>query len=511
MPRSDSSADQRNILAPRRSANRLIAALLVVVVCFCAVCAKLLIDARNSAWQGALDSATSLVAALELDTLLNIESFDLSLQAVVDNLNHPEITSISPDLRQLVLFDRSATARHLNGIVVVDETGQVRYDSRMAGPNPSSRADRDYFQFHESNDAAELHVGHPIISETTGQPVMTLSRWISHPDGSFAGVVVGGLRLTYFQDLFKNISLGPNDNITFSGADGTLLMRWPYKAEFVGRDLKRAELYKHLAQARSGHFETNAVIDGVHRLVAYSQIGDFPLVVGVGRSTADIFANWRRYVYAVGLLVAGLWILVIFLVLELRKRAAAESNLAVLATTDELTGLANRRKFDETINREWRRAMRERQPIALMMIDVDLFKDYNDSNGHEAGDKLLHMIGRAMTASVKRATDLAARPGGDEFSILLPGTPTEGAMRVAERVRKCLAELCFACGVRQANLSIGIAAFVPEQGETHAVLLAAVDEALYRAKENGRNCIEVAPARRDKPTLVAQSFRRPAA
>jgi diguanylate cyclase (GGDEF)-like protein len=263
--------------------------------------------------------------------------------------------------------------------------------------------------------------------------------------------------------------------------------------------------------ARTGAFETDAVTDGVRRLVVYSRIGDFPLVVGVGRSAADIFADWRRYALAIGLLVAALWILTLFLILELRKRGEAERNLAFLATTDELTGLANRRKFNETISREWRRAMRERQPIALMMLDADLFKEYNDRNGHQAGDKLLQTIGRAMAASIKRSTDLATRYGGDEFSILLPGTPIEGATRVAERVRECLAELCFAYGVKEANLSIGIAAVVPEPGETHAALLAAVDQALYRAKEAGRNRVEAVQIRRDKPTWVAHSIRRPAA
>src|SRR5262249_2736753 len=160
----------------------------------------LLIDARNSAWRGALDATTSLVAALELDTLLNIESFDLSLQAVADNLNHPEIGGISPDLRQLVLFDRSATPRPLDAILVIDQTGHVRYDSRAIDPTPIYRGDRDYFQFHAANGGSDLFIGRPMITRATGQAVLTLSRRISHPDGSFAGVVVGGLRLTYFQD-----------------------------------------------------------------------------------------------------------------------------------------------------------------------------------------------------------------------------------------------------------------------------------------------------------------------
>ena len=288
-------------------------------------------------------------------------------------------------------------------------------------------------------------------------------------------------------------------------------MRWPYWEEFIGRDLKAAELYKHLARERTGSFETRSVTDGVSRLVGYSRIGDLPLVVGVGRSTADIFADWRQYAFSIGLLVAALWGMVIYLIVEIRQRGEAEMNLAILASTDELTGLANRRKFDETLTREWRRALRKRRPLALMMLDADLFKEYNDQHGHQAGDRLLQTIGQAMGTSTKRATDLATRYGGDEFSILLPGTPLEEAIRVAERVRDCLTELCHAKGVTEGHLSIGVAAVVPEHGETYGVLLAAVDQALYRAKEARRNRIESVQVRGDKPTLVAHSFRRPAA
>ena len=511
MFQSDFADDPRNVLAPRRAAIRLIAALLVVILCFCAICAKFLFDARDSAWQGAREITASLVAAIKLDTLLNIESFDLSLEAVVDNLKHPGIDQIDPDLRQLILFDRSATARHLNAILVLDETGHVRFDSRQLDPEPVSRADREYFQFHQKSGESGLHVGRMIVTQTTDQRVVTLSRRLSRPDGSFAGVVVGGLRLSYFQELFKNISLGPNDNITLSSTDGTLLMRWPDKEAFIGRNLQGADLYKRLARDRTGSFETNSVTDAVRRLVGYSRIGDLPLVIGVGRSTADILADWRRYAFSIGLLVAALWVMVIYLIVEIRRRGEAEINLAALATTDELTGLANRRKFNEALAREWRRAQRERQPLALMMLDADLFKEYNDQHGHQAGDRLLQTIGQAMAASIKRATDLATRYGGDEFSILLPGTPIEGATRVAERVRDCLTELCLAKGVTEAKLSIGVAAVVPEPGETHGVLLAAVDQALYRAKEAGRNRIETVQIRRDKPTLIAHSFRCSAA
>jgi hypothetical protein len=153
--------DQSRKHTPRRTANRLIAALLLVAVSFSAVCTAFLVDARRTAWNSARDATTSLVAALELDILLNIESFDLSLQAVVDNVGRPEIAQMPPELRQLLLFDRSATARQLDGILVLDEAGRVRFDSRAVDPEPASRADRDYFEFLRENNTAALHIGRP--------------------------------------------------------------------------------------------------------------------------------------------------------------------------------------------------------------------------------------------------------------------------------------------------------------------------------------------------------------
>jgi diguanylate cyclase (GGDEF)-like protein len=503
--------DKDRKLAPRRSAYRLIAALLFVALGFTAVCAAFLIDTHRTAWNSARDATTSLVAALELDILLNIESFDLSLQAVVDNVGRPEIAQMAPALRQLLLFDRSATARQLDGILVLDEAGHLRFDSRVPNPEPVSRADRDYFEFLRENDTGALHVGRPMVAQSTGQPVLTLSRRLSHPDGSFAGVAVGGLRLAYFEQMFGSLAIGPNDTITLIDTDGTLLARWPQREDLVGRGINGMQLHRHAGQAHAGSFETNSATDGMNRLIVFSRIGDFPLILGVGRSTAGIFADWRRYAISVGLLVAALWAAVFYLVFEIRKRGKAEATLAMLAVTDDLTGLANRRKFNETLSGEWLRALREDQPLALIKFDADLFKEYNERNGHQAGDHLLQTIGRSLAGSIKRSTDLAARYGGDEFAVLLPATSLDGAVRVAERVRECLAELCFACGIVEGSLSGGVAAMVPEAGENPTVLLAAADQALQRAKHAGRNRMEAAPARRDMPARVANPLRRPAA
>jgi hypothetical protein len=311
------------------------------------------------------------------------------------------------------LFDRSAMAKHLNAIVLLDENGIVRLDSKHPFPKPVSRADRDYFQFHKNSKKSELYISLPMTTRESGIRVIAVSRRLSNPDGSFAGVVAGSVRLSYFQQLFKDASLGGNGNITLSRMDGALLMRWPYQESMLGRDLKGGELYKQLAVSRSGRFETKAVTDGVRRLIVYTQIGDLPLVIGIGQSTADIYAQWNSYALTIGLLVALLYALAaalaLYLAREMTRRNAAETTLTMLAATDGLTSLSNRRHFNEAIDREWRRAMRESAHLALVMCDVDLFKSYNDSHGHQAGDKLLQAIGAAMNQCIKRGTDVAAR------------------------------------------------------------------------------------------------------
>jgi diguanylate cyclase (GGDEF)-like protein len=500
---------------PRRPFKRLVAAIFVIVLCFCLICGKVLLDARHTASARAVEVATSLVAALNSDIVRNIESYDLSLRGVIEGLEFPEITTVSPALRQAILFDRSSTAKHLHAIMLLDENGIVRLDSRTPSPKPVSRAERDYFQVHKQEDFPKLFVSEPFFTSVTHKQIIAISRRLSHPDGSFAGVVVGAMRLSYFQQLFKDASLGSGGNITLSRTDGKLLMRWPYQDALLGRDLKGAELYRRLAHARTGHFETNALTDGVHRLVVYSQVGDLPLVLGVGQSTDDIYAEWRGYAFAIGslmTLLCGLSILLTFhLASEMRRRNAAETTLAFLARTDDLTGLANRRLFNEAIDREWRRAMRERSSLALVMCDADLFKSYNDCHGHQAGDNLLHAVGTAMNESIRRGSDVAARYGGDEFAILLSGTSADDAVRIAEQVRSRFAEICVQQGIAHSSLSIGVASVIPRPGEDQGSLVAAADEAAYRAKRLGRDRIEVAPARAYKLSLIADSAQESAA
>jgi diguanylate cyclase (GGDEF)-like protein/PAS domain S-box-containing protein len=174
------------------------------------------------------------------------------------------------------------------------------------------------------------------------------------------------------------------------------------------------------------------------------------------------------------------------------KLEAANARLQSLAATDGLTGLANRRSFDIALERECRRTARARQPLSLLMIDVDKFKDFNDGYGHQAGDECLRSVAQAIMQTFRRPGDLAARYGGEEFAIILPDTDEDGARAVAEALRLAVQGLGVphqksAAGV--VTISVGIATKGRQGDPAGAILVGAADTALYAAKGRGRNAV----------------------
>jgi two-component system chemotaxis family response regulator WspR len=173
----------------------------------------------------------------------------------------------------------------------------------------------------------------------------------------------------------------------------------------------------------------------------------------------------------------------------------ANEELRRLAALDGLTGIANRRRFDEAAHLEWQRGRRQRTPLALLMCDIDHFKQYNDHLGHPAGDLCLKKTAAVLTGQLKRPADLAARYGGEEFALLLPNTDLAGALRVGEACRAGLERLALPHpgaprGV--VTMSMGVACIVPGDDDTLEDLIARADAALYEAKREGRN--RVSPA-----------------
>ncbi len=179
--------------------------------------------------------------------------------------------------------------------------------------------------------------------------------------------------------------------------------------------------------------------------------------------------------------------------LELRTQQLEQANqdLHRLSHLDSLTGVANRRRFEEALDQEWRRASRAGTPLSLIMIDTDFFKLFNDAYGHQRGDDCLTLIAKTLRNALNRPGDMVARYGGDEFMILIPGINAEGAAEMAEAMRGRVEGMEIthrgSPDDKVVTISLGVVTGYPTRGLSSGELIAAADEALYQAKDEGRN------------------------
>jgi diguanylate cyclase (GGDEF)-like protein len=181
----------------------------------------------------------------------------------------------------------------------------------------------------------------------------------------------------------------------------------------------------------------------------------------------------------------------------------ANRMLRALSYLDGLTGIANRRHFEESLDQEWRRAARTGSPLSLLMVDIDHFKALNDARGHQYGDDCLRQVATALSDALKRAGDLATRYGGEEFAVVLPATELDGARAIAEEIRARVEELAIgreAGSSAVVTVSVGAATALASEGVPPSDLIDAADRALYQAKNEGRNRVVAAAPPRSSAT-----------
>jgi len=249
--------------------------------------------------------------------------------------------------------------------------------------------------------------------------------------------------------------------------------------------------------------------DGVKRLNSFRHLEQYPLFVAAALSENEILADWRADTYlhsaGVAILLIVLGLLGFHLVGQIKRRLDAEAEivrardalealnqtLERLSLQDGLTGLSNRRHFDMAMDKEFRRAIRSASSLALVMIDVDCFKQYNDIYGHVAGDECLRKISQVVKACQNRPGDVTARYGGEELGVLLPDTDVNEAMVIAEKIRLAIHNLGIAHVGNSAGvvtISAGVDALVPVRDLNKPLeLIQAADKALYAAKASGRD------------------------
>ena len=443
--------------------------------------------------------AKSLVQHAE-DTF---ELADAILVDIVDRIEYDGATTNVITQMDGFLAERIQTLRRFKSLTVYGEDGTLLGSSLPGHRYKVNGKDLSFFRHHSTSASNSWYFG-PLIRDPLGSDwILTISRRFSRADGSFGGVVVASIPHLYFSSFFGRFDVGARGTITLFHTDGTLLSRYPSREAAIGRNTAYEPWFK--IGVATGAFEYLSPIDGLQRIGGYQRNHIFPIGVLASVSREEALAGWNReFIFrtiGVSLLVTVIACLGWSLSWQLKRREKAEAELSVLAATDGLTGLANRRTFDKALEAEWLRAARHNMPLSLLLMDIDRFKRFNDSYGHQAGDKCLQMVARILAGAMKRPGDLVARYGGEEIAMLLPATNQDGAAAVAEDVRSRVEALAIphdgnlpACVL---TISIGTATLRPSFELVNAdpkMLISLADQALYQAKLKGRNQVSIADA-----------------
>lgn len=394
--------------------------------------------------------------------------------------------------RQLaaVADERRGTSGHI--LFAIGPDGRMLGSSATRTLPQISSADREYFLHHQQNVGEKSFLSRLGRSPATGLKVIYLSIRLSDAFGHFAGVVVIELEIDRFGNFYSRLNLADDYAITVFRTDGKPLIRHPFRDTFFDVDLAQADYFKHMIATGSGSTPAYASpVDGINRLTGFHTGTRYPILAIATRTEEAALAAWRRN----GLIYTGLGLVAMVALLALLRVALRKideaQNATVIAHHDPLTGLPNRRYLDAHLQTEWRRMLREQQPLAVLFIDIDHFKHYNDHYGHAAGDACLRTVAACLTGAIRRSGDVVVRYGGEEFIGVLPHTDTAGAQDMAQRLMAAVAAAHVPHAASPTSplltVSIGYASMIPSSTTSPQDLLARADEALYAAKAGGRN------------------------
>lgn len=492
-------------LTPKALSLSLIGFILLVCLSLILATAWQIVQSSGERVDAAKITVSNIVLAAEQQARDTMLQADNTLRDLAERVAHD---GSGPDQQERLA---KLMARQVNniegvqGLFIFDAQGNWMANSFSEGLQNKNNGDRAYFRYHREHDDQSIHVGSIVESRTTGDMVIPISRRIETADGAFAGVALATVPVSYFQSFFKRMAVDDEGVIFLALDNGELLARRPTVAALMTTNLSKGEIFsRYLPQSDSGTAIIKSIVDGIERIYAYRRLAGLPIVAAAGVSYEHVFAPWWSYVYQsvalVGSIILALAFLGSLLYRQIQQLLIAErelkvirKELEVIAHTDGLTSLANRRSFDLALDKEWKRATRNQTCISLILLDIDLFKQYNDRYGHQGGDDCLVRVSNVLAASVNRPSDIAARYGGEEFVILLPDTELAGAVMVAENIRISLFNAKVEHSVSPlgvVTISSGVVSTCKAGEENYKDFLLKADRLLYAAKSKGRNRVE---------------------
>ncbi len=487
----------------------------------CGVCAALLalnawfvyLSWTNTKRQAVL-SASNLSRSVSQQINASLLDVEHVLEDVVFEVERSGLGPAAMDRLRPALVNKTVKVEQLRGLFVYDREGRWLASSQVKDLKPYNNADRDYFIHHRHSQSLNTQISSPVVSRSSGEWIIPMSRRLNDESGQFIGVAIATIRLAYFREMIERIDVGREGALSLT-LNGKLMLRKPYAEGFINKEVLESPLVQMAATQAAGLSEQRSPYDGVMRLMNFTHPKDYPIIVTIAMGKDEVFREWRRVALmltSVILMLCGATLLAgRYIVASMRIREEAEAKavearrtldranrqLTKLAFNDSLTGVPNRRYFDRLLSRAFKSAQRHRRPLAVVMIDVDEFKKFNDHYGHAAGDRCLQQVGKMLRGVCRRAEDFPARYGGEEFVLLLAETDLAGAMRVAEEARAAVfdSRIPHATARHQrVTISLGVSAVVPSASCDVANLLRSADEALYRAKLQGRNqAVAVSP------------------
>ena len=486
---------------PARS-TRLNLTIRVLVAAGCVVVALLYVWQTAAGWQAVNGQATrqtaNLAASLAQQTASSLETTDAVLQRMYFWAN---LRGVAPPQRQLLrdlLSVRTPSMKSIGDLAFFDASGNAVVRSGRISSRVTMETEQRAFSYHARHASLDPWIVAPASS---GSPELdvTLSRRFDDHHGKFGGMVVATINVPSIRRLFDEVDIGRTGVIVLTLQDGTTILRRPRRALGVVAD-HNDEIAARALVSISGSLRGRSPIDRQNRIVAFRRVNGFPLIIVVAFGTAETFAGWllSSIVGLIGACGAILTIVLLAraLLAELELNVRAQAQLARLASRDGLTGLFNRRAFDAAIAQEWQAGLRDGTRLALIMLDVDWFKQYNDRYGHQLGDDVLVHVATRLRSRCSRPRDVVARYGGEEFVALLPSTSLDSARRLAESVRRDVAGRNAEPGAGEnahVTVSLGVAAMIPSSERSPADLIRAADVLLYAAKRTGRNRVVSQP------------------
>ncbi|QKF73194.1 diguanylate cyclase [Aliarcobacter faecis] len=403
----------------------------------------------------------------------------------------------------------------LRTFVVLDKNGKVTATNRT-DISEFNHSTKDYFLNVKNNPSrTKIYINTP-YKTMLGTWTINLALMLNDEKGNFNGIVLAVFEPLELLKNLESVFYASDMRSSIIHGDGTLFLMAPQNDEALGKkiDSENSFLYKHkLGNKLTSVYKGTSYISNDERLVAFYTVKpqnidiDSPLYITVSRDLNALYINIKNENYIVVVLMLILILSSVFgLFLLQKKRYFArlqeieqdEEKRKILenyAYIDSLTEIANRRYFEQFLDKEWRYCQRNKMNLSIALIDIDNFKLYNDKYGHQTGDECLKMVARVLDDNLNRSHDFVARYGGEEFICILPNTNIENAEIICERLRvevenlKILHEDSKTSNV--VTISIGLSCIIPNEKIEKNDLIRKADNALYLSKKSGRNRVSI--------------------